>query len=190
MTGAVLAGGKSVRFGRNKALEAIGGKRLVERAVESIRPFCDPVLVIANELAPYADLGLPLVRDILPHQGPLGGIYTALLASADDWLLVKATDMPFLVPELARLMMGAKEGFDAVVPMTGGLFEPLLALYNRRCLPWIARQLDSDERQIIRFYRHIRVRSIPEEEWRAVDPGGISFKNVNTPRDLADISWT
>jgi molybdopterin-guanine dinucleotide biosynthesis protein A len=190
MTGAVLAGGKSVRFGRNKALEAVGGKRLVERAAESLAPFCDPVMVVANDLAPYAHLGLMLVRDIIPRQGPLGGIYTALLAGGDDWLLVKATDMPFLVPELARLLIEAKEGFDAVVPMTGDRFEPLLALYSRRCLPWIVRQLDSGERQIIRFYRHIRVRTVPEEEWRPVDPGGLSFRNVNTLQDLADISWT
>ncbi len=190
MTGAVLAGGKSVRFGKNKALEVFEGMRFIERAMESLRPFCDPVIVVVNELAPYADLGVTLVRDVVPHQGPLGGIYTALLFSQSEWVMVKATDMPFLVPEMAALLVGARQGFDAVVPKSGDFYEPLLALYNRRCLPAIARQLESKERQIVEFYRKIKVRSIEEEEWRSIDPGGVSFRNVNTPEDLAEIRWT
>ena len=188
ITGAVLAGGKSVRFGKNKAIQELRGKRFIERAVESLRPFCDPVMVIANDLELYLDLGVTLVRDIIPHQGPLGGIYTALLFSSEDWVLVKATDMPFLVPELAAMLIGAKAGFDAVVPMLGDYYEPLLALYNRRCLPPIVRQLENpDERQIIKFYRKIKVHGIPEEEWRKIDPDALSFKNVNTPDDLVEI---
>ncbi len=190
MTGAVLAGGKSVRFGKNKALEEFQGKRFVERAIESLRPFCDPVIVVVNDLAPYAELGVTLVRDVVPHQGPLGGIYTALLFSPSEWVMVKATDMPFLVPGMASLMIGAREGFDAVVPKREGYFEPLLALYSRRCLPAIARQLEGERRQIVEFYRKIKVRSIPQEEWQGIDPGGVSFKNVNTPEDLAEIRWT
>jgi molybdenum cofactor guanylyltransferase len=191
MTGAVLAGGKSTRFGRNKALEQFGDMRFIEHAVSSIRPFCDPVLVIVNETAPYLDLGFTLVRDIVPHQGPLGGLYTALFFSIGEWVFVKATDMPFLVPELASIVIEAREGFDAVVPKLGDYYEPLLALYNRRCLPFIAQQLTNpDERQIIKFYSKIKVRSIPEGEWRKVDPEGRSFKNVNTPSDLAEFQWT
>ncbi len=190
MTGAVLAGGKSVRFGKNKALELIDGKRFIERAVESLRPFCDQVIIVANELGLYRDLGVELVRDMVAHQGPLGGIYTALLFSRSDWVLVKATDMPFLVPAMASLLIDSREGFDAVVPKSGKFFEPLLALYNRRCLPAIARQLESEERQIISFYKKIKVRSIEETEWRTIDPQGVSFKNVNTPEDLAEIQWT
>ncbi len=188
ITGAVLAGGKSVRFGKNKALQDLRGKRFIERAVESLRPFCDPVMVIANDLELYLDLGVTLVRDIIPHQGPLGGIYTALLFSSSEWVLVKATDMPFLIPGLAASLIGAREGFDAVVPMLGDFYEPLLALYNRRCLPPIVRQLENpDERQIVRFYRKIRVNGIPEEEWRKIDPDALSFRNVNTQDDLVEI---
>jgi molybdopterin-guanine dinucleotide biosynthesis protein A len=187
ITGAVLTGGKSVRFGKNKALQELGGKRFVERAVESLRPFCDPVMVVGNDLEPYLDLGTSLVRDFIPERGPLGGIYTALLFSGHEWVLVKATDMPFLVPELAKMLLRAREGFDAVVPMLGGYYEPLLALYNRRCLPPIVRRLEKDERQVVKFYRKIKLRVIAEEEWRKIDPDGLSFRNVNTPQDLAQI---
>lgn len=191
MTGAVLAGGQSRRFGRNKTLEVFGGKRLIDRAVDSLCAFCDPVMVVANDLALYTDLGRMLVRDLVPRQGPLGGIYTALLHSRGDWVFVKAADMPVLVPELAAMICAAREGYDAVVPCLGERHDPLLALYNRACLPAIARQLETPrERRIIAFFSKIRVHRLPEELWREVDPEGISFRNVNTVQDLAELKWT
>jgi molybdenum cofactor guanylyltransferase len=188
ITGAVLAGGRSLRFGKNKAFQQLRGKRFIDLAIESLRPFCDPVMVVVSEIEPYLDTGVMLVQDIIQHQGPLGGIYTALLFSSAEWVFVKATDMPFLVPALASLIIDAKEGFDAVVPKLNDFYDPLLAMYNRRCLPAIARQLqEPDKHQAIGFYRKIRIRTVTESEWRKVDPDALSFKNVNTPSDLADI---
>ncbi|MGA2226919.1 MAG: molybdenum cofactor guanylyltransferase [Syntrophobacteraceae bacterium] len=188
ITGAILAGGKSLRFGKNKALQQIGGKRLIERAIESLRPFCDPIVVVANEIEPYLDISVSLAVDIVAHQGPLGGIYTALLFSPAEWILVKATDMPFLVPEMVSLLIDSRKGFDVVVPKLNDYYEPLLAMYNQRCLPAIARQLEQpDKRQVFGFYRKVRIRALADGEWRKVDPDALSFKNVNTPSDLAEL---
>lgn len=188
ITGAVLAGGKSLRFGRNKALQEFEGRRLFEWAVESLRPFCDPVLVVANDTEPYLDAGLTVAMDVVPHQGPLGGIHTALLFSLSDWVMVKATDMPFLAPALASLLIDLKEGFDAVVPKLNDGYEPLLALYNRRCLPAISHRLGSpDTHKVIGFFKNIRLRTVAEEEWRETDPEALSFRNINTPSDLAEL---
>ncbi|MDR3557713.1 MAG: molybdenum cofactor guanylyltransferase [Syntrophobacteraceae bacterium] len=189
ITGAVLAGGKSLRFGKNKALQTFRGKRFIDLAIESLRPFCDPVMAVVNEIEPYRDTGAMLVQDIIPRLGPLGGIYTALLFSPCEWVFVKATDMPFLVPEMASLIVEAAKGnFDAVVPKMGEFFDPLLAAYNRRCLPVIARQLQGPANlQVVAFYRKIRLKTITETEWLKVDPEALSFKNVNTMSDLAEI---
>ena len=188
ITGAVLAGGKSLRFGKNKAFQQLRGKRFIDLAIESLRPFCDPVMAVVSSIEPYLDTGVMLAQDIIQHRGPLGGIYTALLFSPAEWVFVRATDMPFLVPELASMIIDAKEGFDAVVPKMNEYYDPLLALYNRRCIPAIAHQLrEPDKRQVIGFYRKIRIRTVTEREWRKVDPGALSFKNVNTPSDLAEI---
>ena len=189
IAGAVLAGGRSLRFGKNKALQTFKGKRFIDLAIESLRPFCEPVMAVVNEIEPYVDTGAMLVRDIIAHQGPLGGIYTALLFSPCEWVFIKATDMPFLVPEMASLIIeGAKGQFDAVVPKVDEFFDPLLAAYNRRCLPVIARQLQASEnRQVVAFYRKIRLNTIVETQWRKVDPEALSFKNVNTMSDLAEI---
>jgi molybdopterin-guanine dinucleotide biosynthesis protein A len=145
-------------------------------------------MVVVDVIEPYLDTGVMLAQDIIQRQGPLGGIYTALLFSPAEWVFVKATDMPFLVPGLACLIIDAKEGFDAVVPKLNDYYDPLLAVYNRRCLPAIARELEEpDRRQVKGFYRKIRIRTVPEIEWRKVDPDALSFKNVNTPSDLAEI---
>ena len=188
ITGVVLAGGKSLRFGKNKAFQQLGKKRFIDLAIESLRSFCNPVMAVVSEIEPYLDTGAMLVQDIIPHQGPLGGIYTALLFSPSEWIFVKATDMPVLVPELASLIISVKEGFDAVVPTVENYHEPLLAVYHRRCLPAIRRQLrEPGKRQVIGFFRKVRIRTVTEDEWRKVDPGALSFKNVNTPSDLAQI---
>ncbi len=190
VTGAILAGGKSLRYGRNKALETFRGKSLIERAVASLSGFGDPVLVIANDVLPYLHVRATLVQDVVRDQGPLGGVFTALLFSPHDWVFLKATDMPFLVEELARKMSSLKEGCDAVVPILNGRPEPLLAIYSRRCLAPIAAALEKGERKVTSFYRKVKVKELPEKEWRKVDPEGLSFKNVNTPENLEELQWT
>jgi molybdopterin-guanine dinucleotide biosynthesis protein A len=189
LTGAVLVGGKSRRFGTNKALETFEGRRLIDRSLDALGPWCEPLVVVGNELIPYIDTDTDLVRDFIPEQGPLGGIYTALLFSPHDWVLVKATDMPFLEPELIRAMLERREGADAVVPVTGPDWEPLLALYHRNCIPHIASTLEENRRRVAAVYRRVRVRVFAEEEWRKLDPEGTSFLNINTPADWERLQW-
>ncbi len=190
LTGVVLAGGKSSRFGRNKALEVLRGKRLIDHGVEMLRNHCDPILVVANDLNPYYDIDAVLIQDVIPNEGPLGGIYTGLLFSPHDWVFVRATDMPFMVPELLDGMLSLRENADVVAPRRGEYYEPLLALYSRRCIPAIASALEAGERQIVSFYRKVKVRTVPEEDWRAFDPEGRSFWNVNTPEDWEKLQWS
>lgn len=185
--GAILAGGQSRRFGRNKALARYHGQRLIDRAIQQLRPLCRAVLVVANDLLPYATVQAALVRDVWPNQGPLGGIFSALFFSPDEWIFVKATDMPFLVPEVVEAMVGLTRGVDAVVPMKGGYYEPLFALYHVRCLPFVAQLLERGEKQVIGFYNRVKLVPLPEETWRSLDPEGLNFKNINTLEDYRQI---
>ncbi len=92
--GYVLAGGKSSRMGQDKALLELAGKPLVHHAVTKLRRVCRDVRILSDnpELAEFA----PIVPDLHPGCGPMGGMEAALVHSAFDWNLFLPVDMPFL----------------------------------------------------------------------------------------------
>lgn len=98
--GAVLAGGKSSRMGRDKALVQLGGVTLIERAVETLRQVCTEVVILASN--PALEIYGPLMPDLHPDCGPLGGIEAALAHSRFDWNLLLPVDMPFVPTPLLR----------------------------------------------------------------------------------------
>src|SRR5882762_4545536 len=106
VTGVIQAGGKSTRMGGEpKALLDLGGRRIVERVLDAVRPVVDDVLIVTNTPALYGFLGVPMVADIYPDHGSLGGIFSGLSAAAGDAAFTVACDMPFLHPDVARLVI-------------------------------------------------------------------------------------
>jgi len=184
MIGTVLAGGKSRRFGRNKAVELFEGERLIERQIRTLRSLFPEVMIIANTPELYLDLNVTIVQDVIPGRGPLGGIYTGLLFAQGESIFVTACDMPFLQPSVIRRMLDLFSGHDVVVPRLGDYLEPLHGMYSPRCLPHIKRMLDREDLQVIRFFPSLKVAYLDEEEIRELDPAGLSFFNINTPEDL------
>ena len=184
----VLAGGQSRRLGRDKVVEPVGGQPLISRVVQRISPLCDEVLVVVADQARGAALplgrGCRIVVDRYPGAGSLGGIFSGLDAADTSWALAVACDMPFLNLDLLRRMLSLREGFDAVVPVIKGRPEPTHSLYSKDCLPFIEPRLVSRDLKISGFYNDVRVKYLPEEEVRSLDPECLSFFNVNTPQDL------
>jgi len=201
----VLAGGASTRMGQNKLWLTLDGQPLIERVLRRIRPISDDIIISANEPAPYArsarTLGITAqtVTDHYAGAGPLAGLHAGLLAARHDLTLLIAGDMPFISIDLVRTLAGLAQGYQAVIPMApvrhvakrrypqperGALVEQTLhALYRRSCLPAIARRLDAGEHQMLSFYADVRTRYVAPETMQAVDPGLLSFFNVNTPDD-------
>ncbi len=185
VSAAVMAGGKSRRMGRDKAWIDFGdGRPIIARVVEALAEIADEVVVVANDER-YHSLGLRVVPDRFPEGGALGGIATGVGAAAHDLVLVAACDMPFLEPDVFRLLLSRAEGFDAVVPRIAGDFETLHALYRRSCLAPMERALAAGRLRVVSFFGEARVRELGEAELRAVDPALRSFTNVNTPEELA-----
>lgn len=98
LTGAILAGGHSSRFGSNKALFAPHGEPLISKAAGLLRPLTGEVLVSASpaHAGTYDFLGLEIVEDLHPDSGPLGGLEALLQRCSTPWLLVLTCDMPFV----------------------------------------------------------------------------------------------
>ena len=184
----VLAGGMSRRLGRNKAIEPIDGQPLITRVIGRLSHLTQQTVVVVNDDERVSVLPLPdsakVAVDGYPGKGSLGGIFTGLSAAQADWAIVVACDMPFLNLDLFRHMLSLREGTDAVVPVLEGRPEPTHALYSKACLPHIEDKLKADDLKISRFFDEVRVRFVPEEEVDKLDPGHLSFFNINTQQDL------
>jgi len=186
VTGVIQAGGRSTRMGGSpKALMTLGGRRLIERVLAALSPVVDEVLVVTNTPALYAFLGLPMVSDVLPDHGSLGGIYTGLRAATGEAALTVACDMPFLTPEVARLVVARAGEGDVVIPRVGAQFETMHALYAKSCLPPMEACLRAGQLRIVGFFDRVRVVEIPEHEVARFGDPSVIFMNVNTPEDLA-----
>lgn len=181
VSAAVMAGGRSSRFGRDKALLEIGGETLLQRTVATVKRVVDDVIVLGPaERVEQVD-GVQVLQDELPDIGPLGGIYTALRARPGRALLVVAVDLPFLDTALLRHLVSLRGEADVVLPVVDGRGQQLHALYGPACLPPIAAQIAREDYKIDRFFPQVRVRRVDEEELRAIEPRLDSFRNVNTP---------
>jgi molybdopterin-guanine dinucleotide biosynthesis protein A len=188
-TVAISAGGRSSRMGTDKSFVPLLGKPMIEHVLASVSDLGqDETILITNHPGDYAHLNLPMFTDVVPDQGALGGIYTALHYSHNADVLTLACDMPFLNPDLLRYMitLRAENGgpYDVIVPRVEDHPQGLHALYNRRCLPFIRAQIDAHHLKVISFYGDMRVRYLEPPEWLQLDPRGLSFHNINTPEEL------
>jgi molybdopterin-guanine dinucleotide biosynthesis protein A len=186
VTGALVAGGQATRLGgATKGLLEVGGEPLVARALRLFAVSCGGALLVANEPAPYGALGVRIVPDLIPGKGAPGGLHAALSAAPTEWVFAVACDMPFLSEAGLDLLASRRAGADAVVPRWGGRLEPLHALWSRRCLPALEGALRAGDPSLQALARLVETHVVDEADWRAVDPDGRAFENVNTPEDLA-----
>ena len=186
ITGVIQAGGRSTRMGGEpKALIELGGRRIVERVLAAIAPAVDDVLMVTNTPERYAFLGLPMVGDVFPEGGSLGGIYTGLAAAGGDAVFTVACDMPFLRADVARLVVARAAEGDVVIPRLGEQLETMHAVYAKRCLPYMEERLRAGRLKIVGFFDQVRVIEVPEADVRRVADPELVFMNVNTPDELA-----
>lgn len=182
-TGVVLAGGKSSRMGRDKALIEVGGRTLLDRALDRLEPHVSELLVIGDP-ARYGHIGPFVFADDRPGNGPLGGIDTAMRYASNDKLLVLACDMPGISDALLeRLKKDLGNFTDAVVPFHDGRLEPLCAAYHRRCGTAFRAALDRGELKLQDVLQQIRLSKLPIDTMNDDWPNDL-FRNVNRPEDL------
>ncbi len=184
----VLAGGKSTRLGRNKIREKIGGKMLLERVLETLSRFESEIIIVTSASSSLPGLEqypkVSVVRDIYTNKGSLGGIYSGLLLSKSFYNLVLACDMPFLSFDLLQYMTDIAQGYDMVAFREGQRFEPLHAVYSKKCLFPLEMLLKSENVRIIEILRYVNLRYLTLKEIEKFDHGYLSFFNVNYEDDL------
>lgn len=205
VTGIVLAGGRSSRFGGDKLAEDLDGRSVLAATVAVVRLVADEI-VVAGRTGGLE--GVRFVADERPDEGPLGGIATGLHAATGHIVLVVGGDMPRLHPGVLQLLIdrvagpgnavadrdgaGRAAAGDAVADRAvaavleeAGIPRPLpVAMRREPAMAAVAACLASGDRSLRGFLARLGVRIVPAGEWRAIDAGGATLLDVDTPADL------
>jgi molybdopterin-guanine dinucleotide biosynthesis protein A len=184
VVGFVVAGGRSRRMGRDKALLPWGATDLLGHSVERLRAVTSDVRVLCGPEPRYVDRGVPVEVDPFRDVGPLAGVLAGLTAAAGRPGLFLAVDLPFVPVSLLARLAELAEGFDAVVPVSPRGPEPLCAAYGPACLEPIRRRIAALDLKMTAFWEDVRVRQVSGPELSPHGPLETLFRNVNEPRDL------
>jgi molybdenum cofactor guanylyltransferase len=172
VTGVLLVGGASTRFGSPKALAVLDGEMLSERAYAVLGEAFERVIAVGKE-GDALPLPFPVLDDGSDERAPIVGVAASLRLAGTDVCVVLPTDMPFVSPDLLSSLAEAVAGVDAAVVRTG----PLPGAYRRSALPVLERRIAAGE---------LALRDALEElETRTVEGDADELRNVNTPADLA-----
>lgn len=203
VTGAILAGGRSVRMGREKGLVTIGGKPMVERVIARLRPQVHRIVVSANDNPTcFSGTCLPVVADAVEgHAGPLAGLHAALrwaLSETPDarFLATVPVDTPFLPADLvARLAVPLRAGTVAcAIAASGGRRHPVVGLWSVKLVGAVEDALGAGERAMTCFAEQ-HGSAVVDFPFTEIEGTGIKgaktgaasidpFFNVNTPADV------
>jgi molybdopterin-guanine dinucleotide biosynthesis protein A len=184
VSAAVLVGGASSRMGRDKARLPLAGVALATRTARLLADHFEDVLLVGGE--PPADAPGRRVADPEGVPSALRGIVGALAAARAERVLVVATDLPRLAPELVLALVAWPEA-DVVLPRKDGRLEPLCAIWSRAALPKARAQLAEGRPELWRLVGALRAELLEGDDLRAVDPAGVMLDNANTPEDWARI---
>ncbi|MEC0249576.1 molybdenum cofactor guanylyltransferase [Paenibacillus chitinolyticus] len=195
-TAVILAGGRSVRMGRDKFTLQIGGVPVICKLALTLASLCEEVIIVISadrkmeqiRLLPdslEAVPGLRLVHDRQSRTGPLAGIHAGMTAARFRHCLVTACDIPFPSRKLASGLLA--ETKDTVMPVVAPQAEeglhPLFAVYNRGCLPLLEKFIANGERSALEFILEAGVRTLPPERVRELDRTGMGLFDINRPID-------
>jgi molybdenum cofactor guanylyltransferase len=180
---AVLAGGKSKRFGSDKARFVYKDKTLMQWVINSFETATE-CFIIANQN--YEEFGLPVYADIISSPTPLSGIHSALVHAKYDWVAVAACDMPFLTRAFWQTLQAQCNNTNAVVVESDYGLEPLAAFYHRDLAPRIETNLQQNQKAIHVFLRGVDTKILKATE---LNLSANTFHNINRLEDVRGIGY-
>lgn len=180
----ILAGGKSTRMGKNKALLAINEKRFIDKIADELSSFSE-VLISAAEKGTYEDMGLCVVYDEHRDIGPLEGIYQLLNAAQEEYVFICAADMPFITKELVSYMTEfVCSDYDCYVLMDEEHIHPLCGIYSKKMLAQVCACIESGNFRLMKLLNGVRTKYI-KLEYTSFDKKVV--KNINTRAEYQEL---
>jgi molybdopterin-guanine dinucleotide biosynthesis protein A len=165
-------------MGRDKALLRLGRETFLERILAQLSGFPE-VFLSASRKGDYTRFGFPVVLDVYPGKGPMGGIYSALMTCRSPSLLAIGCDKPLFEAALGHWLISRLEGFDAAVPITrDGRLQPLCAVYAKSCGDVFLSQIQRGDYRMTNAIRQLRTNYIDLSRTAFSDS---LLSNINTP---------
>ena len=195
ITGIVLAGGRSSRFGSDKLVARVDGERLLDRAVAAVATVTSEVIVVAEpgatrEAPAAGSVPVRVVADPEAFGGPLVGLLAGLESASEPIVVVIGGDMPSVVPDVLGLLTGrlvTDPHRDAAILEARGRLVPLPVALRTGAATTVARRLIGDgERRLRAIVERLPTAVLGDAEWRPLDPRGDTLRDVDEPGDLAD----
>ena len=185
MNAILLAGGKSSRFKKNKAIAKYNGERLIERTLKLLNKHFEKVFLVVDSKEKYSFIkGCYIIEDVVSNKGPLGGIYTGLLESNQKYNYVMACDMPLMSSRFIEYIKNWEQNYDVLLPAYNGYIEPLAGIYSKSCLPIIEKNLKNEMLSIRELLREVNMQKIDESLIMRNFPNKNIFYNINYQKDL------
>jgi len=154
ISGFILAGGKSLRMGTDKALLMIANEPLLGRMIHLLQPVCGSV-AICGQNENYSVFNLEMVPDLISGIGPIAGFYSALKHSKTDWNLLISVDTPFLDEEFFELLISEIGDSDCIIPQHNSGVEPLAGLYHKRIIPEIEKMIEKNDYKLMNLLARV-----------------------------------
>ena len=182
ISAALLAGGRSLRMGRDKCLIEIDGTPLWQRQLALLSTLSTDIMVAAPNRPEWCPANAQWLPDRVTNCGPLAGLEAALTASSHTRVLLLAVDLPDMTGSYLRHLVAQTSDICGVVPVIDDLFQPLSAIYPQAALPAVTRHLAEPDKSMQRLLRELALdgtmKSIPVPSAEL----GI-FRNLNSPQD-------
>ncbi len=196
----ILAGGKSSRMGRNKALMKLGDKTVIERMIDIVDPVFEKKILITNTPEDFKFLGLSVYEDVYKYKGPLAGIHSGLLHSQTEKNFVISCDIPLMSAEMIKYIVEFPSESPVTICEAAGYLQPLAGVYSKKIFNDLDKHLKDFEKLSaegkIKHKKncgmHEFLDSIPPE---IIHPEGLDFYsddlfiNMNNPEDYEQIKW-
>ncbi|MCQ2492145.1 MAG: molybdenum cofactor guanylyltransferase [Lachnospiraceae bacterium] len=182
IAGYILSGGKNSRMQGRKKLFLTFQKTPFYTHIIKAMSSLHAIYLSVDQIAPYEETGLPLIKDIYPEIGPVGGIYTGLIKCEEDALFVTACDMPLIKKEHVETLIEIFEKNEdcVVIAQSGGRLHPLFGIYPKSILPVLTSMIEEENYRVRDVAKRTKtiVVTLPEDG---------SLKNINTPKEYEDV---
>jgi len=183
-TCAILAGGRSRRMGRDKATLRVTDKALIQQVYDKAKLVFRDIVIVSNHHQSFYGIDVPIIRDAIPVRSSMVGIVSALMAARSPYVFILACDMPYVSREAMEYLLTQVHGEDIIVPCTKYGYEPLHAIYNRSCIPFMLTHIERQRLKVRDLFPYLSVNEV-EDHSTFIHKGIPVFTNINVQEDLS-----